>query len=411
MDDQTGGIDAGTVLDDRYRVDALIGTGGMSRVYAARDLLLGRTVAIKIITATDDDLDAGQRVRAETAALAALTHPHLVVLHDARLTGPGPRYLVMERIDGPSLSARLAEGPMTDAEVTRIAGELADALSAVHAAGIVHRDVKPSNILLAPSTAPTRPPRAKLADFGIAHLLGSDRITQPGSLIGTAAYLAPEVALGNAPAPASDVYALGLVLLEALTGTRAFPSAQGAAQVLARLAQDPAIPDHLSPLWAELLRAMLSRDPAARPSAAAISDTLAAPPRETSNDETRVLAAPEPPTEPAAVAAARFDRAGATERPWWRRTGVLVGGGAAVMAIVVALAAWSGLSGAPTVDPSPTGVVDTTPTPAATDANTVSNPEKAPATPSAPKDNGNGKGGPGGNNGGGKGGGPGKGGG
>ncbi len=143
------------MLDDRYRVDALIGTGGMSRVYAARDLLLGRTVAIKIITATDDDLDAGQRVRAETAALAALTHPHLVVLHDARLTGPGPRYLVMERIDGPSLSARLAEGPMTDAEVTRIAGELADALSAVHAAGIVHRDVKPSNILLAPSTAPT----------------------------------------------------------------------------------------------------------------------------------------------------------------------------------------------------------------------------------------------------------------
>ena len=405
MDDQTPDVDAGTVLDERYRIDALIGTGGMSRVYAARDLLLGRTVAIKIITATDDDLDAGQRVRAETAALAALTHPHLVVLHDARLTGPGPRYLVMERIDGPSLSARLAEGPMTDAEVTRIAGELADALSAVHAAGIVHRDVKPSNILLAPSAAPTRPPRAKLADFGIAHLLGSDRITQPGSLIGTAAYLAPEVALGNAPAPASDVYALGLVLLEALTGTRAFPSAQGAAQLLARLAQDPAIPDHLSPLWAELLRAMLSRDPAARPSAAAISDTLAAPPRETSNDETRVLAAP------AAVAAARFDHAGATERQWWRRTGVLVGGGAAVMAIVVALATWSGLSGAPTVDPSPTGVVDTTPTPAVTDANTVSNPGKAPATPAAPKDNGNGKGGPGGNNGGGKGGGPGKGGG
>jgi serine/threonine protein kinase len=148
----------------------------------------------------------------------------------------------MERIDGPSLSARLAEGPMTDAEVTRIAGELADALSAVHAAGIVHRDVKPSNILLAPSTAPTRPPRAKLADFGIAHLLGSDRITQPGSLIGTAAYLAPEVALGNAPRPASDVYALGLVLLEALTGTRAFPSAQGAAQLLAGLRRIPRFP-------------------------------------------------------------------------------------------------------------------------------------------------------------------------
>ncbi|EIC07615.1 Serine/threonine protein kinase-related protein [Microbacterium laevaniformans OR221] len=414
MDDQTPDVDAGTVLDERYRIDALIGTGGMSRVYAAQDLLLGRTVAIKIITATGDDLDAGQRVRVETAALAALTHPNLVVLHDARLTGPGPRYLVMERVDGPSLSSRLADGPMTDAEVARIAGELAEALSAVHAAGVVHRDIKPSNILLAPGATPNRPPRAKLADFGIAHLLGSDRITQPGTLIGTAAYLSPEVALGHAPAPASDVYSLGLVLLEALTGTRAFPSAQGAAQVLARLAQDPTVPDHLSPLWAELLPAMLSRDPAARPSAAAISDTLAAPPRRAGDDETRVLAAPAPPAEPAAAAAARFAPATPSALPWWRRTGVLVGAGAAVAAVVIALAAWSGLSGAHTVQPSPTGVVDTTPTPAATEANTVSNPEEAPATPVAPKDKGKDKGGPGGNNGGnnggGKGGGPGKGG-
>lgn len=417
MDDQTQNIDAGTVLDDRYRVEALIGTGGMSRVYAAHDLLLGRTVAIKIITATDDDLDAGQRVRVETAALAALTHPHLVVLHDARLTGPGPRYLVMERVDGPSLSARLAEGPMTDAEVTRIAGDLADALSAVHAAGIVHRDIKPSNILLAPSATLNRPPRAKLADFGIAHLLGSDRITQPGSLIGTAAYLAPEVALGHAPAPASDVYSLGLVLLEALTGSRAFASAESAAQVFARLAQDPAIPDHLPPLWAELLPAMLSRDAAARPSAAAIADTLASPPRRTGDDETRVLAAPAPPTEPAAAAAARFDRAGATTRPWWRRPRVLLGAGAGVAGVAIAVSAWSGLSGAPTVGPSPAATpVASTPAPAATAATTVSTPEKAPekapATPPAPKDNGNGKGGgPGGNNGSGNGGGPGKGGG
>lgn len=395
------------LLDARYRIDALIGTGGMSRVYAAHDLTLGRTVAIKIITATGDDLDAGHRVRVETAALAALTHPNLVVLHDARLTGPGPRYLVMERVDGPSLSARLAEGPLTDAELTRFAGELAEALSAVHAAGVVHRDIKPSNILLAPGATPSRPRRAKLADFGIAHLLGSERITQPGTLIGTAAYLAPEVALGHAPAPASDVYSLGLVLLEALSGARAFPSAQGAGQLLARLAQDPEIPADLPPLWAGLLPAMLDRDPAARPRAAAIADTLAAPPRAAGAEDTRVLIPPTP-AEPAAAAAARFDRAAAGARPWWRRTPLLIGAGAAVAAIVIALSAWSGLSSAPSVEPSPTTTTPSstpTPTPAATDASTVSNPD--PVAPADPKDKGKDKGGPGENNGG-KGGGPGK---
>ncbi|AUG28966.1 MULTISPECIES: serine/threonine-protein kinase [Microbacterium] len=406
MDDRTSAVDVGMLLDARYRIDALIGTGGMSRVYAAHDLTLGRTVAIKIITATGDDLDAGHRVRVETAALAALTHPNLVVLHDARLTGPGPRYLVMERVDGPSLSARLAEGPLTDAELTRIAGELAEALSAVHAAGVVHRDIKPSNILLAPGATPSRPRRAKLADFGIAHLLGSERITQPGTLIGTAAYLAPEVALGHAPAPASDVYSLGLVLLEALSGARAFPSAQGASQLLARLAQDPDIPAELPPLWAGLLPAMLDRDPAARPSAAAIADTLAAPPRAAGAEDTRVLIPPLPPAEPAAAAAARFDRDAAGARPWWRRAPLLIGAGAAVAAIVIALSAWSGLSSAPSVEPSPTTTTpSSTPTPAATDASTVSNPD--PVAPADPKDKGKDKGGPGENNGG-KGGGPGK---
>jgi len=390
-------VDAGTVLDGRYRVEALIGTGGMSRVYAAHDLTLGRRVAVKIVTAPDDATNAGERVRVETAALAALTHPNLVTLHDARLTGPGPRYLVMEHVDGPSLAARLREGALSPDDATRIAGELAEALTVVHAGGVVHRDIKPSNILLAPGATPSRPRRAKLADFGIAHLLGSERITQPGTLIGTAAYLAPEVALGHAPAPASDVYSLGLVLLEALTGAPAFPRAQGAAQVFARLAQDPTIPESLPPLWAQLLPSMLQRDPARRPSASVISDTLAAPRRATGDDPTAVLASPTVPglptlpIEPAAAATAGFGARPAAPAPWWRRMPVLLAVGAAALAAIVATGiVWSTLAGAPSVNPTPAPTVTTEITPAqnpapeqtapASEDTTVSNPGKGPGS-------------------------------
>jgi len=407
----------GTVLDGRYRVDALIGTGGMSRVYAAHDLTLGRRVAVKIVTAVDESTHAEERVRIETAALAALTHPNLVTLHDAQLAGPGPRYLVMEHVDGPSLATRLRDGALTPDEVARIAGELAEALTVVHAGAVVHRDIKPSNILLAPGATPSRPPRAKLADFGIAHLLGSDRITQPGMLIGTAAYLAPEVALGHAPAPASDVYALGLVLLEALTGMRAFPRAEGAAQVFARLAQDPVIPDTLPPLWAELLPAMLRRDPAGRPSAAAIADTLVVSHRTTSDDPTAVLASPALP----AAAAARLGARPVARARWWRRVPVLVAAGAVALAVVVALGvASSGLAGTPAVErtPEPTAPSEIAPAQSpvpeqsapASDDTTVSNPGQQPA-PQKDKDKGKDNNGPGNNNGNGNGNGPGKGGG
>ena len=389
----------GTVLDDRYRIDAIIGAGGMSRVYLAHDLTLRRRVAVKVVTAAGDELDAGARVRVETATLATLTHPNLVTLHDAQLIGPGPRYLVMEYVDGPSLASRMARGPLSADEVTRLAAELAEALTVVHASDVVHRDIKPSNILLAPGATASRPPRAKLADFGIAHLLGSERLTQPGMLIGTAAYLAPEVALGHAPAPASDIYALGLVLLEGLTGTRAFPSAEGPAQVFARLAQDPAIPAGLPPLWADLLPAMLSRDPAARPTAAAVADTLAVPHRPADEKATAVMA-PRRPAEPAAAAAARFAVTPAPTMPWWRRVPVLAAAAVAIALIGGSLALWAGLSGAPAVEPTPSPTAPASIAPVVEPAApTDPAPEPATDAPADQKDKNKDKGGPGKDNG------------
>lgn len=270
-------VRVGDVLDDRYRLTGLLGAGGMGRVYRADDLLLGRAVAVKVVHAAAADAPLDDRVRSETTLLASLSHPALVTLYDARLSGEGARYLVMELLDGPTLADRIDGGPLPPDELTAVAENLAEALHIVHQAGIVHRDIKPSNILLATSPIPGMPVRAKLADFGIAHLLDSARITQPGLAVGTAGYLAPEQVRGAAPAPASDVYSLGLVLREAATATRAFAPALGNEQLFARLNGDPDLPATLTPRWRELLVGMLARDPAARPTALDVLLALRSP--------------------------------------------------------------------------------------------------------------------------------------
>lgn len=241
----------------------------MARVYRAEDVALGRTVAIKRMRGSIDDDQP--RVRSEMRLLAGLSHPSLVTLLDAHLgddtRGGDGDFLVMEYVEGPTLAQCLSGGPLPPATAAALTMDLADALHTVHDAGIVHRDIKPSNILLSPSPLPMRQFRAKLADFGIAYLHDSARITSPGLVLGTAAYLAPEQVRGDAPTPAVDVFSLGLVVIEALTGLRAYRHGTGAEALVARLASAPAIPPDLDDGWRELLVAMTSLDPRDRPSA------------------------------------------------------------------------------------------------------------------------------------------------
>ncbi|AZC14554.1 serine/threonine-protein kinase [Microbacterium sp. ABRD28] len=257
------------LLSGRYRVGECIGEGGMARVYRAEDVALGRTVAIKRMRGSIDDDQP--RVRSEMRLLAGLSHPSLVTLLDAHLGDETPGgdgdFLVMEYVEGPTLAQCLSGGPLPPATAAALTMDLADALHTVHDAGIVHRDIKPSNILLSPSPLPMRQFRAKLADFGIAYLHDGARITSPGLVLGTAAYLAPEQVRGDAPTPAVDVFSLGLVIIEALTGLRAYRRGTGAEALVARLASAPAIPPDLDDGWRELLVAMTSLDPRDRPTA------------------------------------------------------------------------------------------------------------------------------------------------
>lgn len=256
-----------TVLLDRYELRDRLGHGGMATVYRAYDIELERYVAIKVFAAGEADDDA--RRRSEATALARLSHPNLVSLHDAHLSSgddPAPSFLVMELVDGEDLGTRLHRGPLPGDEVAAIASAIAEALVVVHAAGIVHRDLKPGNILLGDSEVPGGLPHAKLADFGIAHLIGSERLTTAGTIIGTAGYLSPEQANGSEPGPSADIYSLGLVVLESLTGVPEYPGTPVEA-VTARVARDPRLPASLPEDWRGLLGAMTARDPRIRPTA------------------------------------------------------------------------------------------------------------------------------------------------
>jgi serine/threonine protein kinase len=268
-----------TVLDERYRLGPIIGRGGGADVFQAEDLETGRPVAIKVLRAVSaEDL---HRFEQEGKTLARLDHPAIV-----RMCGGGEHegvpYLVLDLIDGEPLSSVLLRGPLTEADVTRIGAVLADALAHAHEIGVVHRDVKPGNVLF------DRDGKVHLTDFGIARLTDVTAITSTGFVIGTAAYLAPEQVTGEGASPASDVYALGLVLLESLTGERAY-SGSASEAALARLHRQPEIPHTANRSLAALLGAMTASDPTLRPSAAAVADALALNSGEAPADATAVL--------------------------------------------------------------------------------------------------------------------------
>ena len=258
---------AGTTLGERYRLDSLIGRGGMASVYRGEDLTLARPVAVKVFAEAAEGIDDAFRRRSETALLASLSHRALVRLYDAAQDArTGREYLVMELVDGKDLRKALRSGPLSAADAADLLSDVGEALHVIHARGIVHRDVKPANVLLEPAHVPTRTWNAKLADFGIARLIDDARLTRTGLLVGTPGYLSPEQVSGTAPGPAADVYSLGLLVLEARTGDPAFPGS-GAEAAAARLVRDPVIPPNLGDDWVALLSAMTAREPEARPTA------------------------------------------------------------------------------------------------------------------------------------------------
>lgn len=264
------------LLDGRYRLIELVGRGGTANVYRAEDTMLQRTVALKLLRSADGDSAPPERAYRETGILACLSHPALVTLLDAQIAPGRPQYLVMEFVDGPTLASLMAAGVLAPATVAGIAVDIAGALEACHTAGVIHRDVKPSNILLAPPMRPEGRRRAKLTDFGISRSGDDVQVTSPGVVIGTAAYMAPEQVRGDALTPATDVYSLGLVLLEALTGTPAFVREGRVPTALARLTSSPEIPLSLGPRWTALLSRMTASDPAVRPQAGEVHDAARA---------------------------------------------------------------------------------------------------------------------------------------
>jgi len=258
-------------LGGRYRLETPLGKGGMAVVWRARDLVLGRQVAVKLLAPTLGDRLSRERIRAEAQVAARLAHPNVASVYDFGESRRRPRgrvpYIVMELVDGDTLATRQQGDRLHWRTAVCIAAEVAAALAAAHACGVVHRDVKPGNILLGADGAP------RLSDFGLARVVDAARVTTTGVIQGTPAYIAPEQVRGEAVGPAADVYALGLVLLEALTGRREYdgPPIEAA---LARLFRDPKVPGDLSGGVAEVLPRMVMRDPRARPGAAEVADGL-----------------------------------------------------------------------------------------------------------------------------------------
>jgi serine/threonine protein kinase len=266
IEDPTEAVPTAAVIADRYRLDSLCGRGGTAEVWKATDTSLDRVVALKLVTVAHDESSA--RAADEAKTLARLSHPSLVQVYDAGTDNSGRPWVVMEFVEGETLSAKLKRGPLPLEEVRQIGQSVAEALDHVHAQGLVHRDVKPANILIRTGGG------AKLTDFGIARLVDAAKVTSTGLLVGTASYLAPEQVAGETVGPATDVYALGLLLIEAITGVREYegPAVEAA---MARLHRDPSLPATLPAVWTSLLSAMTTRRPEDRPTAGEVAGVLA----------------------------------------------------------------------------------------------------------------------------------------
>jgi hypothetical protein len=345
MDEVWDGELTGQVVAGRYRLLGLLGSGGMAEVYLARDLLVDRDVAVKVFAAKAAPADQ-VRLDREAQVLSSLSAPGVVAVYDTG-SHQGRPFYVMQAIGGGTLRARMY-GPLEPEFVARVGCQVARTLAHVHSRGVVHRDVKPSNVLLDDERG-----QAYLADFGLALQAHATRLTGSGFLVGTAGYLAPEQLRGVEVGGPADVYGLGLVLLECLTGRPEYPGGD-AESALARLSRPPVVPAELPDPWPALLTAMTDSDPAMRPPAAECADVLA-----TAAGAGAALALAGPvgvPPDPTADLVAPPRRV--------RRAGLMLGGAAAAAATALVL----GLSGVIGSSPPATGESDAKDRPETTQA-------------------------------------------
>ncbi|MFH8514937.1 serine/threonine-protein kinase [Streptomyces gelaticus] len=264
--DRSQGTDTGLVLAGRYRLGEVLGRGGMGKVWRAHDEVLHRTVAVKELTAglyvaEADRIVLHARTQKEARAAARITHPGVVTVHDVIEYDNRP-WIVMQYVDGPSLADAAKEaGEIEPREAARIGLHVLSALRAAHGAGVLHRDVKPGNVLLA------KDGQVLLTDFGIAAIEGDSTITRTGELVGSIDYLAPERVRGGDPGPASDLWSLGATLYTAVEGRSPFRRTSPISTMQAVVAEEPPPPGRAGPL-APVITALLRKEPDERPSAA-----------------------------------------------------------------------------------------------------------------------------------------------
>ncbi|WP_263638129.1 serine/threonine-protein kinase [Streptomyces sp. CoT10] len=364
----------GVLLAGRYQFEELLGRGGMGEVWRARDEVLGRPVAVKLLLAGGVDPTAAARFHQEAQTTARLSHPNVVAVYDFG-QADGRLYLVMEMVQGHSLAEQLASGgPLTPREVAAIGSQTASGLAAAHRQGIIHRDIKPANLLLVPDGT------VKVVDFGIARLADDTAaaLTSAGMIVGTVSCLAPERVLGKDAGPASDMYALGCVLYELLVGHPPFRADTPTALLYQHVQESP-LPPHsvgveLPVELEQLVLSLLAKEPENRPDAEGVADWLSAPERWSATPSAGLT----PPPAPGRVAA--MDRTAALPAPTTRRSRsrnrrprtVAISGIAA--AALVALGFFL-------FQPDPTDVASGSPVlPSATDASVPPPPEHGSAT-------------------------------